>query len=268
MTHDLSEINRTAETAQAERISCSIVSHIHRAGGGHFGGALSVLDILLVLLRDIVDLRALPGQRNHVVLSKGHAATALYCVLIDLGLMPEQVLDGYGRDPKAPGSHPEVGQPYVDVATGSLGQGLSVALGLATVLQEGGHSAFAVLGDGECQEGQVWEAAMLAERLGLDNLTAIVDCNGFQEYGYREGASAAVPVRDLQRKWEAFGWTAIFIDGHDEKALQAALCGPQTGPRVVLAETRKGRNVPFFLKDPDRAHCTELTESEYQECLS
>ncbi len=264
MIQDSARIKGTEDATHADRIARSVVSQIHAAGGGHFGGALSSVDILLVLLRDIVDLRGDVGQRDHFVLSKGHAAAALYCVMIELGMMPENAMDGFGRDPGALGGHPEAGQPHVEVATGSLGQGLSVALGLAMVLRERGRRAFVLLGDGECQEGQVWEAAMLAARLGVENLTAVVDCNDLQEYGFRDAGRPTIPVLDLAAKWEAFGWTVIHVDGHDEAALRTSLRQRRRGPTVVLAHTRKGRNVALFLKDPDRAHCTELSDSEYR----
>jgi len=263
-------VNREVHEKQSEQVRRAIISLLHTAGGGHFGGSLSLVDLLLVIWRDFLRLEAGP-ERDRFVLSKGHGAAALYCTLDALGLMPPDMLSGFGRDPVALSSHPEIGRPPLcDFSTGSLGQGLSGALGMALVLRGVQRRAWAVLGDGECQEGQVWEAAMLAARLRVSNLIAVVDCNGRQEWGYRLGP--AEPVMNLADKWKAFGWRVAEVDGHDPCALWSTFerleqqtCG---GPTVVLATTIKGHGVPFMVADPDRFHCTTLSDAEFASCLA
>lgn len=223
------------------------------------------MDVLLVIWRDF--LCAGP-ERARFVLSKGHAAAALYAVMVATGhldparLAPEA--EGNGSLP----AHPEYDSSGTlsDFSTGSLGQGLSAALGMALVKRP--QPAWVLLGDGECQEGQVWEAAMLAARLGLGNLLAVVDCNGLQEWGYSDGP----PVERLAEKWAAFGWRVREVDGHDPAALTSAFSAladaPADRPSVVLARTIKGRGFPLIERDPVRFHCGTLEPDEYAACLA
>lgn len=253
---------------QAEAVRRGIVELLQAAGGGHFGGSLSLVDLLLVIWRDFLRIDSEP--RDRFVLSKGHGAPALYITLSTLGLLDASALAGYGRQPDAPPAHPEIGRlPYCDFSTGSLGQGLSAALGMALMLREGGRRVWAVLGDGECQEGQVWEAAMLAARLNVSNLIAVVDCNDRQEWGYRSGP--ATPVLALADKWRAFGWRVEETDGHDPSRLRSAfrrLADAQAqSPAVVLAATIKGRGFPLIEADPDRFHCDSLDPAEFAACF-
>ncbi|MER6433775.1 transketolase [Streptomyces sp900105245] len=209
----------------------------------HVGSSLSVTDILTVLYGGInlVAVRhAFPG-RDRVILSKGHAVWALYAVLAEVGLM---------RFPQAgvmPG-HPAEGTTGVDAGTGALGHGLSIGAGLAEAarLSRSDQRTFVVLGDGELNEGSVWEAAMFAAHRRLSSLTAIVDVNGMQQ----EGATHSVlDMAPLDHKWRAFGWDVRTVNGHDTAALQRTLFGAQDShdrPSVVLAHTVKGKGVPFM----------------------
>ncbi|MGW1615803.1 transketolase [Streptomyces sp. NPDC002285] len=209
----------------------------------HVGSSLSVTDILTVLYGgiDLAAVRhAFPG-RDRVILSKGHAVWALYAVLAEAGLMR------FPQPGVMPG-HPAEGTTGVEAGTGALGHGLSIGAGLAETgrLSRSDHRTFVILGDGELNEGSVWEAAMFAAHRRLGRLTAIVDVNGMQQ----EGATGnVIDMAPLDHKWRAFGWSVRTVDGHDTAALQRTLFGAQDShdrPSVVLARTVKGKGVPFM----------------------
>jgi transketolase len=227
----------------------------------HLGASLSVVDILLGVHRsfgfdpDRVD----DPDRHRLVLSKGHAVWALYCVLAELGLPG---LD----DPRA--GHPLDGTPGVEAATGALGHGLSIGAGLAEAARLDGSArrTTVVMGDGELDEGSVWEAAMFAAHRALGNLTAVVDRNTLQQEGPTENVLALEP---LAGKWRAFGWDVTEIDGHDHTALDTALAAsrrPTGRPRLVLARTVKGRGVTVMEGDT-RYHHLQLSEEQCRDAL-
>jgi transketolase len=186
------------------------------------------------------------ADRDRLVLSKGHAAPALYAVLQHVGLLPDTP-GGLRSLGSALQGHPDRRfSSAIEVSTGSLGQGMSVAVGLATGLRMRGYPArvFAILGDGETQEGQVWEAAMAAAHYKLDNLTVVVDANGHQHDGRVHDIMGIEPLTD---KWAAFGWQTREIDGHDHAEVRAALAEVGSArPRLVVARTTKGRGVDFM----------------------
>ena len=258
---------------EAAELRREIVEALFAAKGGHYGGSLSVLDILLTLYR--TQVRPSPRwphdpERDRVILSKGHAAIALYAVLRRLGLS-ETPLGQYGCLGSPLEGHPDMTVlPAIDFSTGSLGQGLSVGLGMALALRGRGPRVWVVLGDGECQEGQVWEAALLASRLAVDNLIAVVDGNGFQEWGWSRGPGEPVPVPDQAGKWTAFGWRVLEVDGHDHEALAATFTAAAAAagrPTMILSRTVKGKGVPLAEADPVRFHCTTVTDLEHAEIL-
>lgn len=231
----------------AAEIRRTVVDVSWRAGVGHIGSALSIADIVAALYGS-----ALTGSgpdRDRFVLSKGHAALALYAALAATGRLDAELLSTYCADDSLLGAHPEHALDGVDFSTGSLGQGLSLGVGAAFGgrRQQTGRRAFVLLSDAECNEGSVWEAAMFAAHHALSNLVAIVDVNGQQALGYTRdvlGAGSA-PAR-----WRACGWNALVIDGHDSAAIAAAIAslavtepGP---PTVLLAETVFGRGVSFM----------------------
>ncbi len=226
-----------------------ILEMIHCAGSGHPGGSLSCVEILVLLYRGI--LRHDPEnprweRRDRFVLSKGHAAPALYAVLSRCGYFECDELFTLRRLRSRLQGHPHMQDlPGLDCSTGSLGQGLSIASGLALglSLKGTGNRVYCLLGDGELQEGAVWEAAMAAPALGLDNLTAIVDNNGVQLDG---PTCSIIPVEPLEDKWRSFGWRVQRCDGHDPEELKTALSHPGRGPLAVIADTVKGRGVSFM----------------------
>jgi transketolase len=260
---------------EARLLRRDIVEALFHIGGGHYGGALSVLDVLLVLYRRV--LRVAPAQPRHperdrLILSKGHAAIALYAVLRRLGYF-DAPLAGYASVSSILEGHPDMTCiPGVDFSTGSLGQGLSMAAGAALALRGRAPAVWAVLGDGECQEGQVWEAAMLSASNRLDNLHAVVDCNGYQEWGRAPSTAepAPVPVPGLAEKWRAFGWHVIDCAGHDHGALERAMTESlvvRGRPSVILAHTVKGHGVATIAAEPGRFHCAAVTPDEHARIL-
>lgn len=239
-----------ADLARASlRYRRRILQAIHRAGGGHTGGSLSCVDILNVLYNRV--LRVTPQaperpDRDRYVQSKGHSVEALYVVLADKGFFPEAELETLGR----PGSHfvghPTRHVPGIEHNTGALGHGLSFGAGqaLAGRMDGAGYRVFVLLGDGELAEGSNWEAALFASHYRLSNLTAIVDSNGLQISGRTREVMNLEPLRE---KFEAFGWAAREVDGHDLAGLTAVLKEPLAAdrPGVVIARTVKGKGVSF-----------------------
>lgn len=265
---------------EAALLRRDIVEALNEAGGGHYGGSLSVIDILLALYRR--ELRVAPAaprhpDRDRLILSKGHAAIALYAVLRRLGYFDEP-LSRYACFGSPLEGHPDMTRlPGIDFSSGSLGQGLSVGLGVALAVQASGQRVWVVLGDGECQEGQIWEAAMLAAQVGASNLHVVVDHNRFQEWGWNRRPAApgaavppapAPPVERIVDKWRAFGWRVVEADGHDFDALERALAELRGGgPSVLIAHTIKGKGVPLIEADPIRFHCGAVTDAEHAEIL-
>ncbi|MFF9397060.1 transketolase [Streptomyces griseoluteus] len=227
-----------------------VLQLIANAGSGHPGSSLSCLHILQVLYRQVLrGIREQDEERDRFILSKGHAAPALYACLEEQGLFPESS-DRRLREPDSIlQGHPDRSRtPGIEASSGSLGQGLSQAVGLALGLglRRNPAHVYVLLGDGELQEGQVWEAAAAASHYDLANITAIVDRNGYQHDGPTESVMTLEP---LAERWRAFGWHVQEIDGHDATSIQAAvLCRPSR-PSVVIAHTHKGHGVPFMEGD-------------------
>lgn len=228
---------------------------VYNCASGHLGGSFSAMDILTVLYFDVmnVDPRdpANP-DRDRFVLSKGHCTPALYPVLAQRGFFPEEDLKLFRSIDGHMSGHAEMRHVKgVDMSTGSLGQGISAAVGMALAgkMDKKDYRVYSILGDGEIEEGQVWEAFMSAAKYGLDNLCAVIDVNGLQI----DGKTADVmPTEPLDKKMEAFGWNVIQADGHDLAALSAAFeqAKANTGaPTVILAKTVKGKGVSFMEND-------------------
>jgi transketolase len=237
----------------ALRIRKHIVALAADSPGAHVGGSMSATEILTSLyFGGVLNVDpANPGwkERDYLIFSKGHSSAALYAALAEKGFFPVEELKTY----KQPGSrlpgHPSRTVPGVELSTGSLGHVLPVAVGLAMGMKHDGdpNRVFVVLGDGECQEGSIWEAAMSAAHYGLDNLVAIVDRNGFQEDGPTEDVMAIEPFAD---KWRAFGWAVIGVDGHDVNSVTEALrhidhWRAAGRPAVLIARTSKGHGLSF-----------------------
>ncbi|HTP66996.1 MAG TPA: transketolase [Geobacteraceae bacterium] len=238
------------ETARKLRVS--IIRTLHKSQSGHTGGSLSAIDMITALyfcrMRHDPANPAWP-ERDRFVLCKGHAAPAQYVALAETGYFPKEDLMMLRRLGSHLQGHPDSkSTPGVEVCTGSLGQGLSMANGMALALRLDGSKSrvYALLGDGELQEGQVWEAAMASAHYKIDNLCALVDANALQIDGEVARVMNVAPIAD---KFRAFGWHALEIDGHDMGAIIAALekAGTVKGmPTVIVASTVKGKGVSFF----------------------
>ncbi len=239
-----------ALAARALRIRRHVVEMCSGPEGGHLGGSMSLVEILIALYFSV--LRVDPARphdqdRDILVLSKGHGAIGLYATLAERGFFPLAELETYARDTSRLAGHPVRAVPGVEVPTGSLGHGLAVAIGFAFGAHLDGRDrrTFVILGDGELQEGSVWEAALSAANLGLDRLVAIVDRNDLQLTGRTE---TICPLEPLADKWRSFGWAVREVDGHDLAEVEPALAStPWTPgrPSVLLARTVKGQGVPF-----------------------
>ena len=238
------------------------------AGRGHVGPALSLVEILRVLYDDI--LRVRPDEpdwpdRDRCILSKGHGCLALYAVLADAGFFPLTELDRFCAADGILGGHPEHGiVPGIEASTGALGHGLPIGVGMALAarMEKSDRRVFVVLGDGELDEGSVWEALMGAAKYGLDRLTAIVDYNKIQSYG---AVDAVQPLEPLADKFRAFGFAAVEVDGHDVAALRDVLGRvPLQGgrPNAIICHTVKGRGIPDAEHNPAWHHRARLSDAE------
>jgi len=245
------DLAHLAHLSQAMRRD--IVEMVHTAGSGHPGGSLSAVEIVATLYGSV--MRHDPADpkladRDRFVLSKGHAAPVLYAALAEAGYFPREELLTLRKLGSRLQGHPDMRKlPGVEVSTGSLGQGLALANGLALALRLDGSAAptvFCLMGDGELQEGSVWEAAMASAHYGLDNLVAIVDLNGLQIDG---PTCEVMDLGSVPEKFAAFGWTVMTCDGHSVAELHDALTRAKAhvgGPIVIVARTMKGRGVSFM----------------------
>lgn len=238
------------------KLAVSLLDCIYKAQSGHVDSSLSVLDVLTVLYYRILNIRPQEPEwpdRDRVVLSKGHAAPALYAILADLGYFPEGDLNFL----RTPGSHlsghPKRGTPGIETSSGSLGQGLSIAAGMAYANQyihQRGSRVYAILSEGDLNEGQTWEAVLFASHHKLYNLTMIVDRNGLQYTGQSDDV---LSLGDLNGKLDAFGWHTEKCNGHDHKELEAVLTKRPNGlrPTCLIANTTKGKGIPFMENRPE-----------------
>lgn len=224
-----------------------IIDQSFQSQVGHIGSALSIVDIIAALWGGVMRGAGTSApDRDRFILSKGHASLALYCALRWNGIIDEATFHSYCTDGTQLGVHPEHHLSGIDLSTGSLGQGLSVASGLAFGLRQKapGANVYAVISDAECNEGQTWEATMFAGHHRLANLTAVLDLNGSQALGPTESVLNLAPMAD---KWRGFGWNTVEVDGHDPVALYTTLAAPNANaPRLVIARTMLGKGIPFM----------------------
>ena len=232
---------------------------------GHVGSSMSLIEMLRVLYDDI--LRHRPEDpswpdRDRFILSKGHGCLALYAILADKGYFPAEELRRFCRIDGILGGHPEAAKvPGVEASTGSLGHGLSIGVGIALAMRIRGKSArvYVAMGDGEINEGSVWEAAMSASTHKLGNLIGLVDRNMIQSFGFTEEITQLEPLLD---KWRSFGFDARQVDGHDVPALGRAIkeChGDDSRPHMLICKTVKGKGIPFAENDPAWHHKSKLS---------
>ena len=257
-----------SENFDGKQLRRIILEHSKRAHVGHIGSALSVADVHRSLVfpnpTNKVRIRKIKN-RDRFILSKGHAALALYAALYLRGWMTEQELNTFCGDDTRLGVHPEKHLRGVEFGTGSLGQGISFAAGaaLAARLSKANHRVFALLSDAECNEGSLWEAAMFAGHHKLSGLTAIVDWNSQQAFGY---TPEVLDFSAMAERWKSFGWDVSEVDGHDAAALARALAKKTTLPHVVLAKTTFGKGVSYMEKQI-KWHYWPMSDEDYRQAL-
>ena len=255
-----------------------ILQQSRRANVGHIGSCLCVVEILCTLYDRVLRVPSPQDpDRDRFILSKGHAALALYSALALKGWLSRSDLDSFCGDGSLLGVHPESQVPGIDFSAGSLGHGLGIAAGaaLAARMQNSGRRVFCLISDAECNEGSVWEAAMFSAHHRLHNLTAIVDLNGQQALGPTQDVLA---IPNLKQRWEAFGWRATEVDGHSSDELSTSLNAPSRpgdAPRVIIARTIFGRGVSYMMEgraltqshlpdDPVNWHYLPMSDEEYR----
>ena len=229
----------------------------------HLGGSASIAELMAALFFDFLDLEGKEGSKDHFILSKGHTVHAMHACLAELGKIDAIEFTSLAQMGTRLAGHPSLKAPLVEFATGSLGHGLAVGIGMALAgrVDDKGFRVYIVMGDGECQEGSVWEAAMTASHLGLDKLTAIVDRNHISLDGRTEEINALEPFTE---RWRAFGWHVIEVDGHDVAQLYDGIQQAHTiqgRPTVLVANTIKGKGVSF-LEDTHKYHYAALSADQ------
>lgn len=245
-----------------------VIEMIYRAKAGHPGGSLSIIDMLTVIYETDVDFSK--PQRSRVVFSKGHAVPAQYAVLNEKGVIRDGEMGGFRAVNSRLQGHPHiVAIPETDATTGLLGQGLSLAVGMAVAKKRGGdpHRVYAIVGDGELHEGQIWEAMMEAPHFALDNLILIIDYNKLSSSG---PVNDVIGLEPLDEKLRAFNWEVRVIDGHDFTAIRDVLTAARAGggkPFAIVANTVKGKGVSF-MEHNAKWHSSPLTDAEYEMAIS
>ena len=254
----------------ARRVRRQILEHSKRANVGHIGSCLSVADLLAVLCGGVIrGLGTDDPDRDRFILSKGHAALALYAALREAEVLGDDDLEAFCGDGSPLGVHPEHIVRGIDFSTGSLGMGLSIGAGAALAARLAGSTrrVYVLMSDAECNEGAVWEAAMFAAHHRLSNLVALVDLNGQQALGYTEAVLDLSPLID---RWRAFGWHAVAIDGHDLEAIADALGRPNfehDKPQVILANTTFGKGVSF-MESQIKWHYLPMSDVDFAKAIA
>ena len=268
---DAARCRAAAKQIRQYTLQMSLVAGPH---GAHAGGAMSMVEILSVLYLEVLryDVKNPTWElRDRFILSKGHGAPSLYAALCLAGFLEEKELLTFKANETRLYGHPSIDLSMgVEFSSGSLGQGLSLGVGTALALRLRNNDTsrvFALLGDGECNEGSVWEAAMSASHFGLTNLVAIIDRNGMQYDGF---TAPVMNTGDLAAKWQSFGWTVREVDGHDVTAVHDALTTPiagQAGPLAIVAHTIRGKGVSF-MENARVWHHSRLTQAMYDQAMA
>lgn len=269
----MDETTKKSLHALATNIRIDIVTEVYSANSGHPGGSLSIADLLAYLYSKVLRVNPADPQnpdRDRLVLSKGHTAPALYAALAETGYFPKAELTGFRSIDSFLQGHPDMKHtPGVDMTSGSLGLGISAAAGMAlgAKIQNKDFRVYAILGDGELAEGQVWEASMFSAHYKLDNLTAFVDWNGLQIDGKITDVMNSTPIDE---KFRAFGWFVQVIDGHDFEQIEAAVKAAQSEkgrPSVVIMKTTKGKGVSY-MENQASWHGAAPNKEQYEQAMA
>lgn len=276
---DLKKLERIAKDVRRD-----IFKTICNGGGGHIPASLSIVEILVFLYNNILKINprwAKDPDRDRFILSKGHACVALYAILAEKGFFPKAKLDNFGKKGSILGGHPDMLKVCgIEASTGSLGHGFGFGAGVALAgkFDQKDYRVFVIIGDGECQEGSVWEAAMFAPQFKLDNLVVIIDYNKIQAMDYLHKIISLDPIVD---KWRAFGWGVREVDGHNFSRLEGTFKDipfVKGKPNLIIAHTVKGRGISFMENTPIwhyrlpnkeemKIACQELNLKDFQEEL-
>jgi len=251
----------------ALEIRKTIIEMAHKSNGPHVGSALSCADIMAALYFGVLDIKSPESEeRDRFILSKAHSAMALYSALFHKGWLDEHTLMSYYQNGGSLPAHTDrFTVKGIEISAGSLGHGLPIGLGIAHAFKLRGakQKVYVLMGDGETQEGSVWEAAMLAPALKLSNLTVLIDYNNLQGYGR---ARELVSFEPLAEKWRAFGWNAVEVDGHDHKSIKSACLANSDMPKVIICNTTKGKGVSF-MEDELKWHYFLVTKEHRENAL-
>jgi len=243
-----------------------VIRALSGSGHGHIGASMSLIEIVRVLYDDVLRFR--PNEpkwenRDRFILSKGHGCLALYAILVDKGFFPAEELDNFCKINSLLGGHPDAEKvPGVEASTGALGHGLSIGVGMALAARAGKRDSkiIVAMGDGEINEGSVWEAAMSAGKHELSNLTAIIDYNRIQSYGFTDDVQPLEPLKD---KWASFGFATLEVNGHDVSALRKVLTALPVNnkrPTAIICHTVKGKGISFAENDPAWHHKSNIDD--------
>ncbi len=268
----LSDSRKTELRALCNKFRIDVLTSLHGAQSGHPGGSLSVCEILTVIYFEKARLDAANpdwADRDRVVLCKGHAAPMLYRILAEKGYFPKEEMSTLRRINSLLQGHPSTHTPGVDMASGPLGVAFGAAQGIAMAKKLDGSDArvYAILGDGETNEGAVWEVAMSAVKFKVNNLTAVLDYNGVQLDGTTEDI---MPLGDVAAKWRSFGWNVIECDGHNIGALSDAFdaaAAEKERPSIIIAKTIKGKCISF-MEGKNTWHGKALTDEDYERAIN
>jgi len=267
----MSQLNKKKTEDLAKRLRKNILdmSLVAGSASSHFGGALSCIDIVAVLFQNIINYdkdNFKDLSRDRFVLSKGHACMALYSILYELELLNDDDLNSFEKSESILLGHPVKNlDKGIEVSTGSLGMGVSVSMGFAIAAKKKKieNKIYAILGDGECNEGSVWEVALSAPKFNLDNLVLIIDRNNFQQTGK---SNDILDLNSLNSKWKSFNWDVCEINGHDIIEIYDAIKKETKLPKVIIANTIKGKGFSFSENNNDWHHKI-LTRNQYEEAL-
>ncbi len=225
----------------------TILDMANKSGSPHVGSALSCVDIISTLYFKVMNIsKPIKKDRDYFILSKAHGAMCLYSTLLEKDFMSQEQIDGYYQNDGTLPAHTDRNtSDFIEISAGSLGHGLPIALGIAKSikLRKESNKVFVLMGDGEMQEGSVWEAAMLAPKLGVNNLTIYIDHNNLQGYGR---ATELVEFYPVKEKWESFGWDTYVIDGHDCEEIERVSKIQSDKPKAIICNTTKGKGVSFM----------------------
>lgn len=249
-----------------------IINMTYHAGGygAHIGGALSLVEILSVLFGKVLNYNKnnlAEENRDRFILSKGHGALAIYAAFREYNLISQETMETFRKSGSWLTAHPTIDvSKGIEFSSGSLGQGLGQGIGTSIALRLKNNNkskVYVILGDGECDEGSIWEGAMLAPQLKLDNLIVIIDKNGLQ---CDDKTSNIIDLSNIENVWKNFGWDAVTVDGHNEEMIYNALIQQSNKPRVIIANTIKGKGVSFIENEP-KWHMGRLTKQQYIQAM-